>query len=156
MDFNSLPNALRKGSFRVTPMGFSEEDACNFAASILGYDINLVIKQISIKLVQLDNSLSPIWDIINEKVSFQIDAYDENGSSIFSIVVLDCEAVEHNFGMSYTDTNSDVCEHNIVLKYRQHLRLGPNGALSVGEKDNVSDSDRMMTKLNFRHVNFTY
>lgn len=150
-----LPTPLHNGSFRVVPMGLPEEEIEVFLAGLQDFEINMATRHFGLSVLQLESaqSLGAVWRVLNEKISFQIDAYaNKGGTTIFSIVALDCEAIDHNFAMSFTD-NSRVCTHRISFKYREHLRLGANGSLADGKEDIVSDADRMLTKLTFRQQN---
>jgi len=151
MAIEKLAQPLTAGNFRIAPLNFSVEETSAFQTSVREIEINAVAKTITLRVFQMEDSasLGVTWRILHEKVALQLDAYTRQGNSAFSIVALDCKAIDHQFTLS-SETAADAANHHIIVQYRKVLRLGPNGDMSVGKEDDVSDADRMLTKLLMR------
>ena len=144
---------MRAGNFRVVPLDFADEEIRAFLLSVRSVELSVVQKTIALDLFQLSHplGLGPIWRCLNEKISLQIDGFTHRAESLFSIIALECEAINHTFRLTNEVTaDNECCSHQIVMKYRTQIRIGPNGDLKYCENDKVSDADRMLAKLLFK------
>jgi hypothetical protein len=147
----TFASPMGSGNFRAAPLNFTDEECATFVKGVSELNVDLLNRTLDFRLHQTEDPthLGIIWKVLEEKTSFQIDAYTHRNVSIFSIILLDCQAVEHNFGVSM-NSQIEGCFHSIAFEYRAHVRFGPSGNLSITRDDKVEDRDRMMAKLLFR------
>jgi hypothetical protein len=152
-DLAILTEPMRCGDFRLFPLKVSDEEAREFTTSVLNIQVDLINKELDINFCQKQSqaAFDVAWALATvSETNFQLDAYTSRNQSIFSIIFLDCEPKEHNFCLHY-DSLDNSCNHQIALKYREHVRFGPNGEMSHTKQDRSDDKDKVLAKLLFRH-----